>query len=163
METEDTMRVEYINPFVEATFNVLKEILGSEVKRGDLYLKNASMQIMGVAALVGLAGDVEGRVMFDMTKDTALKVVSVMNGGEQFATLDDMAKATITELANMITGQAVTKLHDLGFKFDLTPPALFSGDNMEISNTLEVEALIVPMDLGASGKIEVNVVVRERL
>ena len=163
METEDTMRVEYINPFVEATFNVLKEILGSEVKRGDLYLKNASMQIMGVAALVGLAGDVEGRVMFDMTKDTALKVVSVMNGGEHFATLDDMAKATITELANMITAQAVTKLHDLGFKFDLTPPALFSGDNMEISNTLEVEALIVPMDLGASGKIEVNVVVRERL
>jgi chemotaxis protein CheX len=156
------MRVEYINPFVEATFNVLKEVTGADVKRGDLYLKNASMKIMGVAALVGLAGDVEGRVLFDMTRDTALKVVSIMNGGEEFKTLDDMAKATITELANMITGQAVTKLHDLGFKFDLTPPALFSGENMEISNSMQVEALIVPMDLGPNGKIEVNVVVRER-
>jgi chemotaxis protein CheX len=156
------MRVEYINPFVEATYNVLKEVTQVEVKRGDLYLKNSSMQIMGVAALVGLAGDVEGRVLFDMTKETALKVVSIMNGGEKFASLDEMAKATITELANMITGQAITKLHDLGFKFDLTPPALFSGDNMEISNTMEVEALIVPMELDAIGKIEVNVVVRER-
>jgi chemotaxis protein CheX len=156
------MRVEYINPFVEAAYNVLKETLQYDVKRGELYLKNASMQIMGVAALVGLAGDVEGRVLFDMTKDTALKVVSAMNGGETFTALDDMAKATITELANMITGQAVTNLHSLGFKFDLTPPMLFSGVNMEISNTLEVEALIVPMDLGPHGKIEVNVVVRER-
>jgi chemotaxis protein CheX len=64
----------------------------------------------------------------------------------------------------MITAQAVTKLHDLGFKFDLTPPALFTGDNMEVSTNLgEVEALIVPMDLGSNGKIEVNVAIRERV
>ena len=158
------MRVEYINPFVEAAFNVLKEVLQSDVKRGDLYLKSTTMQIQGVAALVGLAGDVEGRVLFDMTKSTALWVASGMNG-EEMKVLDDMVKATITELANMITAQAVTKLHDLGFKFDLTPPALFTGDNMEISNNLEVEALIVPMELGPggkSGKIEINVVIRER-
>ena len=157
------MRVEYINPFVEASFNVLKEVLGTEVKRGDLFLKSSTMQIMGVAALVGLAGDVEGRVLFDMTKDTALAVASGMNG-EEMKAMDEMVKATITELANMITAQAVTKLHDLGFKFDLTPPALFTGDNMEISNNLEVEALIVPMELsgGKDGKIEINVVIRER-
>jgi chemotaxis protein CheX len=155
------MRVEYINPFVEAAFNVLKEVLDVEVKRGELYLKSTTMSIMGVAALVGLAGDVEGRVLFDMTKDTALSIAGAMNG-EQFTVLDELAKATITELANMITAQAVTKLHELGFKFDLTPPALFSGENMEISNR-EVEALIVPMELGNHGKIEINVAVRERV
>jgi chemotaxis protein CheX len=155
------MRVEYINPFVEAAFNLLKEVLNTDVKRGDLYLKSTTMSIMGVAALVGLAGDVEGRVLFDMTKETALNVAGAMNG-EKFTQLDELAKATITELANMITAQAITKLHDLGFKFDLTPPALFSGENMEISNR-EVEALIVPMDLGTNGKIEINVAVRERV
>ncbi|MFP3042250.1 chemotaxis protein CheX [Treponema primitia] len=154
------MRVEYINPFVEAAFSVLKEVLNTDVKRGDLYLKSTTMSIMGVAALVGLAGDVEGRVVFDMTKQTALGVAGAMNG-ETFTTMDELAKATIQELANMITAQAVTKLHDLGFKFDLTPPALFTGENMEISNR-EVEALIVPMELGPIGKIEINVAVRER-
>jgi chemotaxis protein CheX len=154
------MRVEYINPFVEAAFNVLKEVMNTDVKRGDLYLKSTTMSIMGVAALVGLAGDVEGRVLFDMTKDTALNIAGAMNG-EKFTQLDEMAKATIQELANMITAQAVTKLHDLGFKFDLTPPALFSGENMEISNH-EVEALIVPMELGPNGKLEINVAIREK-
>lgn len=154
------MRVEYINPFVEAAFNVLKEVLNSgDVRRGELYLKSSSTPVLGVAALVGLAGDVEGRVLFDMGKDVALKIASVMNG-ENIATLDDLAKATIAELANMITAQAVTKLHELGFKFDLTPPALFTGENMEVSDH-EVEALIVPMEI-PQGKIEINVAVRER-
>jgi chemotaxis protein CheX len=157
------MRVEYINPFVESTFSILKEVLNTDVKRGDIFLKPTSMKIQGVAALVGLAGDVEGRVLFDMTKPSALHIAGTMNG-EEFSTLDELAKATIQELANMITAQAVTKLHDLGFKFDLTPPALFTGENMEVSTNLgEVEALIVPMELGGSAKIEVNVAIRERI
>ena len=157
------MRVEYINPFVESAFNVLKEVMNSEVKRGEIYLKPTSMTIMGVAALVGLAGDVEGRVLFDMTKESALHISGSMNG-ETFTVLDELAKATIQELANMITAQAVTKLHELGFKFDLTPPALFTGENMEVATNLgEVEALVVPMELGSKGKIEVNVAIRERI
>ncbi|MCQ2982089.1 MAG: chemotaxis protein CheX [Treponemataceae bacterium] len=154
------MRVEYINPFVETAFNMLREVLGGDVKRGDLYLKSTSQPVMGVAALVGLAGDVEGRVLFDMSMETALNIASTMNM-EQITQFDDLAKATITELANLITAQAVTKLQDLGFRFDLTPPALFTGAQMEISDH-EVEALIVPM-LTDQGKVEVNVAIRERM
>ena len=157
------MRVEYINPFVESSYSILKEYFQDNVKRGEIYLKPTSMAIMGVAALVGLAGDVEGRVLFDMTKETALHVAGAMNS-EEFTVLDELGRATIQELANMITAQAVTKLHDLGFKFDLTPPALFTGDNMEVSTNLgQVEALVVPMEMGAVGKIEVNVAIRERV
>ncbi len=154
------MRVEYINPFVESAFNVLKEVLNSDVKRGELYLKSTTQPVMGVAALVGLAGNVEGRVLFDMSTETALAIASDMNG-EKIETIDELAKATITELANMITAQAVTKLHELGFTFDLTPPAIFTGENMEVTDS-EVEALIVPMELNY-GKVEINVAVRERV
>ena len=157
------MRVEYINPFVESAYNVLTEVLQADVERGELYLKSAAMPMLGVATIVGLAGDVEGRVLFDMELTTAINVASAMLSSmdmEGVTELNDMARATITELANMITGQAVTKLHDLGFKFDLTPPAIFSGQNMEVSDP-DFEALIVPMTL-PMGKIEINVAVRER-
>ena len=159
------MRVEYINPFVETSYRVLKEVLGgAEVKRGELSLKSVAMPVMGVAALVGLAGDVEGRVLFDMTYETALNLASKMNG-ETLTQFDDLAKATISELANLITAQAVTKLHELGFKFDLTPPTLFAGENMEIAalpgSAQNVEALIVPL-ISECGEIELNVAIRER-
>ncbi|WBG16302.1 chemotaxis protein CheX, partial [Treponema pallidum] len=116
--------------------------------------------VMGVAAIVGLAGDVEGRVVFDMTLDTALKIASSMNE-EKLAAFDELARATITELANLITAKAVTTLHELGFKFDLTPPALFTGDNMEISSS-DIEALIVPMET-PQGKVEINVAIRDKV
>lgn len=160
------MRVEYINPFVETSYQILTEVLGgAKVTRGDLYLKSTAMPVMGVAALVGLAGDVEGRVLFDMTFETALNIASSMNG-EKLTEFDDLAKATISELANLITAQAVTKLHELGFKFDLTPPALFAGEKMEIAalggGSDSVEALIVPL-ITECGKVEVNVAIRERM
>lgn len=157
------MRVEYINPFVESAYNVLTEVLQTDVVRGELFLKSAAMPMLGVAAIVGLAGDVEGRVLFDMTQQTGIAVASGMLASmdmEPVTSLNDMARATLTELANMITGQSVTKLHNLGFKFDLTPPAIFTGENMEVSDP-DFEALIVPMEL-PMGKIEINVAIRER-
>jgi chemotaxis protein CheX len=153
------MRIEYINPFVEAAFNVLKEVLNADIKRGELYLKSTSQPVLGVATIIGLAGDVEGRILLDMAPDTALKIASAMNM-EEFKVLDELGKATITELANMITGQAVTKLHDLGFKFDLTPPSIVTGKDMVISDT-GVEALIVPIQL-PQGKVEINVAIKEK-
>jgi len=154
------MRVEYINPFVEAAYSIMKEVLQAEVERKDLYLKKTTQPVMGVAALVGLAGDVEGRVLIDMSQETALKISSTMNG-EELTSMDELVKATITELANMITAQAVTKLFDLGFKFDLTPPSIITGENMTVSNA-DVEALIVPLEM-AQGLVEINVAIRERM
>eukprot|EP01156_Anaeramoeba_ignava_P012346 Anaeramoba_ignava/a489333_20.p2 GENE.a489333_20~~a489333_20.p2 ORF type:complete len:155 (+),score=32.04 a489333_20:1001-1465(+) len=153
------MRVEYINPFVESAFNVLKEVLNSEIKRGELYLKSTSQPVLGVATIIGLAGDVEGRVLLDMSLETALNIASEMNM-EKLEVLDELGKATITELANMITGQAITKLHELGFKFDLTPPSMLTGNDMVISDS-GVEALIVPIEL-AYGKLEINVAIKEK-
>lgn len=153
------MRVEYINPFVESAYSIMKEVLNTEVTRGDLYLKKSSQPVMGVAAIVGLAGDVEGRVLFDMDEKTAIEISSVMNA-EELTEIDDLVKATITELANMITAQAVTKLHDLGFRFDLTPPAIITGQNMKVTD-MNVEALIVPFEV-PQGKVEINVAIRER-
>jgi chemotaxis protein CheX len=154
------MRVEYINPFVESAFNVLKEVLDTELTRGELFLKSSSQPVLGVAAIIGFTGDVQGRILFDMDERTALAIASAMNG-ETLTTMDDLAKATITELANMITARAVTKLSEQGFKFDITPPAIFTGKDMEITNT-QIESLIVPIQMPL-GKLEINVAVREQM
>lgn len=153
------MRVDYINPFVEAAFSVVEEVLSTKVERGKIYLKGEPQSIMGLATIVGLAGGVEGRVILDMAIPTALKIASIMNG-EELNEVDDLVKATLTELANVVTGVAVTELHEKGFRFDLTPPAVITGENMKVHD-IGIEALVVPMTL-PFGKIEVNVAIKER-
>lgn len=152
------MRVEYINPFVEAAMHILSVTVNKDVKKGEISLKSSVTPMLGVALIVGLAGQVSGRVIIDMEPETALKIASVMNN-EDMTTFDEMTSATLSELANMITGRAVTKLHSLGYKFDLTPPAILTGENLKISDT-KIEALVVPLQL-PEGKIEVNVALKE--
>jgi chemotaxis protein CheX len=49
----------------------------------------------------------------------------------------------------------------LGFKFDLTPPSIITGENMQVSSG-DVEALIVPLEM-PQGLVEINVAIRERM
>ncbi len=153
------MRVEYINPFVESSVGVITEILGIDVERKEISLRSKAIPVLDITVIVGLCGQVEGRVLFDMSKQTVLNIVSKMND-EEITDFNDLAKATITELGNIITGRAVTKLSDMGYRFDVTPPAIFTGENMEVSDA-EIEALVVPIETSL-GRIEINVALREK-
>jgi chemotaxis protein CheX len=152
------MRIEYINPFVEASFDILNEILGTSVKRGQLYLKKLGESMKGVAVVIGVTGQVTGRIVFDMSEATSLKLAEKLNG-EKFDDFNDMARSTIAEIANMITGRAVTKLDKEGLAFDFTPPTIISGTNLNIYES-EMEALIIPLDTGM-GIVEINIAFKE--
>ncbi|HQH30458.1 MAG TPA: chemotaxis protein CheX [Spirochaetota bacterium] len=156
------MRVEYINPFVDSAMQILSSTVSKDLKRRDISLKPSLTPMMGVVIIVGLAGQVSGqvsgRLIIDTDKDTALKIASAMNQ-EELKEFDEMTYATLTELANMITGKAVTKLHELGFQFDLTPPALFTGDNIQISDN-KIESLVVPIEM-PQGRVEIIVGIKE--
>ncbi len=152
------MRVEYINPFVESAMQILSATVSKDVSRGQISLRSSMTPMLGVVIIVGLAGQVSGRLIIDMSRDTALKIASAMNN-EKLNEFDELVTATLTELANMITGKAVTRLYELGFQFDLTPPALFTGENIHISDN-KIEALVVPVEI-PQGKIEINVGLKE--
>ncbi|HPY88266.1 MAG TPA: chemotaxis protein CheX [Spirochaetota bacterium] len=152
------MRVEYINPFVDSAMQILSSTVSKDLKRRDISLKPSLTPMMGVVIIVGLAGQVSGKLIIDTDKDTALKIASAMNQ-EELKEFDEMTYATLTELANMITGKAVTKLHELGFQFDLTPPALFTGDNIQISDN-KIESLVVPIEM-PQGRVEIIVGIKE--
>ena len=153
------MRVEYVNPFVDAAVQVLSSTVSEYVKREELVLRPKITPAMGVTVIVGLAGQISGRVIIDMSRETGLKIASAMND-EEIKEYDELAISTITELANMITGKAVTWLTELGFQFDITPPALFIGDNIQIANN-QIEVLVVPIEL-PQGKLEISVGIKEK-
>lgn len=153
------MRIEYINPFVEAAFDILNEILATTVKRGQLYLKKLGEGMKGVAVVIGVTGSLQGRIVFDMTEDTALKIASKLNG-EEFKDFNDMARSTIGEIANMITGRSVTKLEKEKMSFNFTPPTIITGENLNIFEFAGMEALIIPLDTNI-GIVEINIAFKE--
>ncbi len=153
------MRIEYINPFVEAAFDILNEILQTSVKRGQLYLKKLGEGMKGIAVVIGVTGSMQGRIVFDMTEETALKLASKLNGEPQ-KEFGELARSTVGEIANMITGRSVTKLEKEKMSFSFTPPTIITGENLNIYEFQGMEALIIPLDTGI-GIVEINVAFKE--
>ena len=152
------MRIEYINPFVDSAIQAIKESVTENVKKGQISLRQTVSPMLGVVAIIGITGDVTGRVFLDMNKETALSVASKMNN-EEITEFDDLVIATVTELANMIAGKAITKLHESGFDFNITPPSLIFGERIQLTDG-KIDSLVVPLEL-PEGKIEVSVGIRE--
>ncbi len=152
------MRLDYLNPIVDSAIAVLTECTGTAVERGDMSLNQTASPTRDVAAIIGMAGEVEGRVILEMSRDTALSMASQMNQ-QQLSDLSPLALDTLMELTNMIVARGVSALNDNGFTFRLTPPMIFTGANLCFFSNLNIETLAIPLQISA-GEVTLNVALR---
>ena len=152
------MKIQYINPFVTASFSVIESVLGVKVEKGQLAMRPSLFTSQQCNILTGVTGSIHGQVIYGMTLTTADKVASMMLG-QTIRTFDQLAASAIAELGNMITGNASTLLTDAGFACDITPPSVVRGTNLKMS-TLDIPALVVPLCMEI-GEIELTVCLTE--
>jgi chemotaxis protein CheX len=150
------MNVEYINPFIEASKNVLKGAANIEVTLGKLYMKTSPYLSDSVAIIVGVTGKIRGQVTFSISKELACKIASCMMMGMPVNELDEMSKSALAELGNMIMGNTATIFYGKGMQIDITPPTILTGDNMQFS-TNKTTTVTVPIILSIGGVIEIDV------
>jgi chemotaxis protein CheX len=144
----DRLRVEYINPFVQAAFSVLKMTASKEVSRGELSLKGKAFLTQPITVAAGVVGSIEGTVFYSMEIDVALGIAGAMMGGEPLAEFDELARSAIAELSNMITGNAATILAESGLPCDISPPTVLEGRAMRVTTVDRTLCIPVVTDHG---------------
>lgn len=154
------MRMELIQPFINAADAVLAETLNCQTKIGDVSMDEEVYRRKGVAAIVVIHGDIEGRVIFDLDPATAVNVASSLAGApvEESASI---VQETVFELANLVIGNAVTSLNDQGFRFKIAPPELHNSDT-GMASSEDTEALVMCFDT-PSGSVYMNIAMRYNL
>lgn len=150
------MNIEYINPFIEASQTVIKQIASLEAKLGKVYLKTAPYSSEDIIIMVGLTGKIRGQAIFSMTRALGMKIASSMMMGMPVTEFDELSKSAISELANMIMGNAATILYNKGINIDITPPSLLMGENMQITPS-KMKTICVPLLLDDNEKIELDI------
>ena len=151
------MKMELIQPFINATNAVLSEMLECATKIGDVSMEEETYRRKGVAAVVSIQGDIEGRVIFDLDPPTAARVASRLAGAE-VGESEEIVRETVCELANQIIGNAVTSLNDQGFRFKIRPPEMLTADQ-GAGNTEDTEALVLCFDT-PNGSVFMNIAMR---
>lgn len=148
------MRMELIQPFINAADAVFAESLQVPTRIQDLSMDEEAYRRKGVAALIAIKGDIEGRVILDVSPEVAVKVASQL-AGEEVQACEQVVKETVCELANMVIGNSVTLLNDQGFHFKVFPPVIHMNDT-GLAGSADTEALVICIETPC-GDIYLNI------
>ena len=151
------MRMELIQPFINAADAVFAESLQTPTKIVDLEMDEETYRRKGVAALIAIKGDIEGRVILDLSPEVAVRVASVL-AGEEVPSSEQLVRETVCELANMVIGNSVTLLNDQGFHFKVFPPEIHMSE-AGLEGTVDTEALVICIETSC-GNIYLNIAMR---
>lgn len=150
------MKAEYINPFLESATTVFQQMCNISPNRGELNMKEVNLHENNIWIKIGMTGEIQGDVLFGIDKSVALQIISAMMGGVPVESLDEMGRSAISELGNMISGNASTILYAQGVSIDITPPKVIEEHD---TGQAKQRALTVPLDLGELGKLDIQVIV----
>lgn len=147
------MKVEFVNPFIQAGIDVLVQLVGGGVERGQLAARSALFTSQPISIVVGVSGQISGQVIYGMSQVTAIKIAGAMIGAPCI-TCSEQAVSAIGEFGNIISGNAMRLLAESGYSCDITPPTIIRGVNVEIGT--RSAALVVPL-YTVCGKLDMHV------
>jgi chemotaxis protein CheX len=125
------MKVEYINPFIESTYEIFRTMLSAKVQRGDVALADQQTNPRDIMALIGLSGRARGMVALAFPVNTALHMVNRLLSTE-IKVLDDTVSDAIAEMVNIVAGGAKARLSGDGPPMDLSLPTVVRGNNFNV-------------------------------
>jgi chemotaxis protein CheX len=151
------MKMELIQPFINAADAVLAQGLQCPTSIANLSMDQEAYRRKGVAALIWVTGDIEGRIVIDLDPDTAVRVANRFAGAE-LPESNELVRETVCELANQVIGNAVTSLNDQGFHFRVHPPVLHTSEHGPKSSE-DTEALVICFET-CIGNVFLNIALR---
>lgn len=152
------MNVEYINPFLMAATSILRDMCQINTKMGAPYVKTNEFAEESVIIIIGVTGELRGQVVVALPMEVACDIASrmIMMPVTQ---MNELTMSALSELGNMILGNAATILSTKDIGIDITPPTICQG-TMTISSTY-AKNICVPLKYDGDRIIELDVALKK--
>ena len=152
------INVEYVNVFLKAAAQVMKDVCQMNLSIGRPYVKQTEFENETVVVNIGITGQLRGLVLLAMPKEVACDIASRMC----FMTiekLDEISLSALSELGNMIFGNAATVLSTKGIIVDITPPSIIQG-SFKLSSS-HAKNICVPLSYDSDRTIELDISIKK--
>lgn len=141
------MDVKYINPFLNATVNVIKTMAFIDLIPGKPSLKKEAVACGDVSGIIGLTGEVHGSLSVTFTLSLLKDIMSNMLG-ETISDISEDVKDAVGEMTNMICGDARRALQQEGLTLSASIPTIVTGKNHTIRHAVKGPILVIPFKGG---------------
>ena len=149
------MDAKMINPFINATLNVLETMAFTKSEAGKPYLKKDDVAQGDVSGVIGFTGETNGTVAVTFDEGCILKIVTNMFG-EEMTEIDNEITDAVGEITNMISGQARIKLEQNGLSLKAAIPTVIMGKDHTVTHISSQPVIAVPFKT-SEGKFAIEV------
>lgn len=153
------MNVEFANIFIRSAVEVFQKEVRITLSRQSLLKKNAPVPGLPVSIVLGITGYLRGQVVYSMDENFAYSIAHAMLPNKLPAEIKKLTNSAVSEIANIITGQASIALAGEKMKIELTPPAVFSGKEMQV-DFLSIPTIALRL-ISEIGVLEINIALAE--
>lgn len=143
------MDAKLVNPIIDAFMDVMPQMGFPMPKRLRVYLQDRNVISNGVTLTVGFTRQMHGKVVYNMTADTARYIASTMMFGVPVTNFNDMAQSALREMSNMLTAHAAMGFSKMGVDVDITTPELSIEEDQTIKIS-DAHYLTVEMEVGGN-------------
>ncbi len=150
------MKAEIINPFIESVVYIFGKSCGTVAVPGQAYIRTQyPYTTESVTAVIDITGEITGRIIMSIPVKCANGIVSRALKTGSYSISDSQGKSALSELLNIISGNALNKLSGAGYVCDITPPTVTSGKKIKVDEPKTAKTIVVPIDFNF-GKMEIN-------
>ena len=141
------MDAKLVNPIIDAFMEIMPQMGFPTPKRQRIYLQDRNVISNGVMLQVGFIKQMQGKVVYNMTTDTAKYIASTMMMGVPVTKFGELVQSALREMSNMLTARAATNFTKLGLDVDITTPELIISEDHTIKIS-DAQYLTVEMEVG---------------
>ena len=141
------MDAKLVNPIIDAFMEVMPQMGFPMPKRQRIFLQDRNVISSGVTLTVGFTKQMHGKVVYNMTADTAKYVASTMMMGVPVTKFGELVQSALREMSNMLTARAATHFTEMGIEVDITTPELVIEEDYTIKIS-DAHYLMVEMEIG---------------
>ena len=139
-----------IDPFLQSAQMVLNQVINVSTNPGEAVVADNDLCNQPILIKISINGQVNGDVVLEMEEGVAIHIVERMMGGMKVTQINDMEKSAISELGNMISGNASIILYNQGIKVDITPPQVLE----ERVEYYTEQTIKIPLCLDGIGQVK---------
>jgi len=133
-----------LNSFVTSSVEVLEKLARISTQVGTLRRQQWSIPLDRLIIVIGIEGDLYGRVVFHFDPLVLERILASMLGTPTPPLTDPICLDTLGEVANIIAGNATGRMEALGLQIAITPPQVLIWKDVS-QEVPEHEGIVVPL------------------
>ena len=148
-----------IEHFVSAIKTIFASVSSCPVSHLNIVKASGDTRVHDLLVVIGLVGDISGNFYISMEILTAQSIAKELMGGMEVGEgLNEIVTSAISELGNMISGNACIGISGMNLNVDITPPTVIIGDQISFSTQGQVYS--IPIEVETLGAVHCNLAIK---